>query len=125
MHPTDNEGIATDFDRAVVEGFGLGLGAMTIEIAPAQLKSLGEFLPTDYRDRSAQLLAGQHPQLADLDCRAGLLARAVLEYRQSPIIGPGMLDIECDMGRLGGGIYDMPTTVFSDAMAALEPIDQC
>lgn len=105
-------------DSAVVEG--LGLGAMAIELAPEQLKGLGEFLPDDYRDRGIRLLAGEHPQLSGLDCRVGLLARAVLEYRHGPVIGLGILDIDGEKGRLGGGIYDMPVTVFGDAMAALE-----
>jgi hypothetical protein len=105
-------------DSAVVEG--LGLGAMAINLAPEQLKGLGEFLPADYAERSARLLAGPHPQLAGLDCRVGLLARAAREYQQGPVIGLGMLDIEGEKGRIGGGIYDMPATVFSEAMAALE-----
>ena len=105
-------------DSAVVEG--LGLGAMVINLAPEQLKGLGEFLPSDYAERSARLLAGPHPQLAGLDCRVGLLARAVRDHQQGPVIGLGMLDIEGDKGRLGGGIYDMPATVFNDAMTALE-----
>lgn len=105
-------------DSAVVEG--LGLGAMAIELAPEQLKGLGEFLPDDYRDRGTRLLAGEHPQLSALGCRVGLLARAVLEYRHGPVIGLGILDIDGEKGRLGGGIYDMPVTVFRDAMAALE-----
>ena len=109
-------------DSAVVEG--LGLGAMAINLAPEQLKGLGEFLPTDYAERSAHLLAGPHPQLAGLDCRVGLLARAVHEHQQGPIIGLGMLDIEGEKGRLGGGIYDMPATVFNAAMAALEAAGQ-
>ena len=36
------------------------------------------------------------------------------------LIGLGMLDIEGEKGRLGGGIYDMPATVFNEAMIALE-----
>jgi hypothetical protein len=31
-----------------------------------------------------------------------------------------MLDIDGEQGRLGGGIYDMPATVFGAAMAALD-----
>jgi len=105
-------------DSAVVEG--LGLGAMAINLAPEQLKSLGDFLPNDYRERSARLLAGEHPLLSGLDCRIGLNARAAAEYGQGPVIGLGMLDIDGEKGRLGGGIYDMPATVFSAAVAALD-----
>jgi hypothetical protein len=109
-------------DSAVVEG--LGLGAMAINLAPAQLQGLCEFLPTDYADRSRQLLAGPHPQLHDLDCRVGLLARAARAHQKGPVIGLGMLDIEGEKGRLGGGIYDMPVTVFNAAMTALESTGQ-
>jgi len=105
-------------DSAVVEG--LGLGAMAIDLAPEQLKALGDFLPDDYRARGAALLAGEHPAFDGLECRVGLLARAVVEYGRGPIIGLGMLDIDGEKGRLGGGIYDMPSSVFSAAMAALD-----
>jgi len=105
-------------DSAVVEG--LGLGAMAIRLAPEQLKALGDFLPNDYRARSARLLAGEHPVFDGLDCRIGLLARAVVGYGHGPVIGLGMLDIDGEKGRLGGGIYDMPATVFSAALAALD-----
>ena len=105
-------------DSAVVEG--LGLGAMAINLATEQLKALGDFLPEDYRKRSSALLAGEHPAFAGLDCRIGLLARAVVEYGRGPVIGLGMLDIDGEKGRLGGGIYDMPITVFNAAVAALD-----
>jgi hypothetical protein len=105
-------------DSAVVEA--LGLGAMAIDLAPEQLKALRDFLPADYRARSARLLAGVHPQFAGLECRVGLLARAVADYRHGPVIGLGILDVEGERGRIGGGIYDMPATVFCDAVAALD-----
>ena len=41
------------------------------------------------------------------------------DNQQGPIIGLGILDITGAKGRLGGGIYDMPDTVFVDAMQAL------
>ena len=105
-------------DSAVVEG--LGLGAMSIHLSREQEKNLGDFLPADYRTRGARLMCGSHPGFGDLDCKLGLTARAVVEQQQGPIIGLGVLDITGEKGRLGGGIYDMPVTVFADAMAALE-----
>ena len=105
-------------DSAVVEG--LGLGAMVISLSPEQEKNLGDFLPADYRERSESLLIGAHPGFEGLDCRLGLSARAVIEYGHGPIIGLGILDIEGERGRLGGGIYDMPSTVFEQAVNALE-----
>lgn len=105
-------------DSAVVEG--LGLGAMAIHLSPEQEKNLGDFLPADYRVRASHLMCGTHPDFGDLNCRLGLSARAAVEYGQGPIIGLGMLDISGEKGRLGGGIYDMPVTVFADARAALD-----
>lgn len=105
-------------DSAVVEG--LGLGAMALRHAPEQEKNLADFLPDDYLERGQHLLAGIHPQFGELECRIGLLARAALRRQQGPIIGLGILDIEGEQGRLGGGIYDMPVTAFEAAMIALE-----
>jgi hypothetical protein len=105
-------------DSAVVEG--LGLGAMSIHLSPVQEMNLGDFLPDDYRTRSKRLMCGLHPGYGDLDCSLGLTARAAVEHQQGPIIGLGMLDIAGEKGRLGGGIYDMPVTVFTEAMQALE-----
>ena len=105
-------------DSAVVEG--LGLGAMSIHLSRQQEKNFGDFLPTDYRTRGARLMCGSHPGFGDLDCKLGLTARAAVEQQQGPIIGLGVLDISGEKGRLGGGIYDMPVTVFADAMVALE-----
>lgn len=105
-------------DSAVVEG--LGLGAMSIHLSPEQEKNLCDFLPNDYRSRGARLMCGSHPGFGDLDCKLGLTACAAVEHQQGPIIGLGMLDITGEKGRLGGGIYDMPVTVFAEAMAALK-----
>jgi len=104
-------------DSAVVEG--LGLGAMAIHLSPEQEKNLGDFLPSDYRARAAQLMCGTHPGFGELDCRFGLSARAAFDCGQGPIIGLGILDITGEKGRLGGGVYDMPATVFEAAVAAL------
>lgn len=104
-------------DSAVVEG--LGLGAMAVHLSPEQEKNLKEFLPSDHRERSLLLLAGSHPGFGDLDCRVGLTARAVVQLERGPIIGLGILDIEGEKGRLGGGIFDMPVKPFQAALATL------
>ena len=65
-------------------------------------------------------MCGSHPGFGDLACKLGLTARAAVEQQQGPIIGLGILDITGEKGRLGGGIYDMPVTVFAAAMSALE-----
>jgi len=104
-------------DSAVVES--LGLGAMALQLSPEQEKNFSDFLPQDYRQRSTRIMCGPHPGFGDLDCRLGLCARAAVEARQGPIIGLGILDITGEKGRIGGGIYDMPVTVFDEAVAAL------
>jgi hypothetical protein len=105
-------------DSAVVDG--LGLGAMSIHLSPVQATNFGDFLPDDYRSRGTRLMCGSHPGFGDLDCKLGLTARAAVDNQQGPIIGLGILDITGEKGRLGGGIYDMPVTVFADAISALE-----
>jgi hypothetical protein len=104
-------------DSAVVEG--LGLGAMALQFSPEQEKNLGDFLPSDYLERAGKLMCGRHPGFGELDCRLGLCARAAAECGRGPIIGLGILDLEGDKGRLGGGVYDMPPTVFEQAVTAL------
>ena len=104
-------------DSAVVEG--LGLGAMAIHLSPEQEKNLKDFLPSNYRNRKDGLMCGSHPGFGGLDCKLGLTARAVVEHQYGPMIGLGILDVLGEKGRLGGGIYDMPTTTFAEAVVAL------
>lgn len=105
-------------DSAVVES--LGLGAMALQLSPEQEKSFANFLPAGYRERARRLLCGPHPGFGDLDCPLGLTARAASALGKGPIIGLGILDIAGERGRIGGGIYDMPPTVFDAAVAALD-----
>ncbi len=104
-------------DSAVVEG--LGLGAMAIHLSPAQEKNLGRFLPQNHHHLSKALMSGNHPGFGGLNCPLGLTARAVDQYNLGPVIGLGILDKSGEKGRLGGGIYQMPTLVFQDAISAL------
>ena len=112
-----NRGLPTIGDSAVVEG--LGLGAMSIHLSPVQETNCADFLPDDYRTRAERLMCGVHPGFGDLGCRLGLTARRASDNHQGPIIGLGILDTTGEKGRLGGGIYDMPATVFIDAMQVL------
>ena len=105
-------------DSAVVEA--LGLGAMALHLSPEQEKNFADFLPDDYRDRATRLMSIEHPALAGLACPLGLNARAAVAGGSGPIVGLGILDIEGEKGRLGGGIYDMPVQVFEAAVAALD-----
>ena len=105
-------------DSAVVEG--LGLGAMALHQSPEQEKNFADFLPEDYLERARRLMSAEHPRLAGLSCPLGLNARAAVEIGRGPIVGLGILDITGEKGRLGGGIYDMPCSVFEAAVAALD-----
>ena len=108
-------------DSAVVEGFGLG--AMAINLAPEQRKNLGDFLPENSEARLSKLPVGNHPGFRSLNIQLGLTARSVVELASGPMIGLGILDHAGEMGRLGGGIYDMPITPFTDALAALATLE--
>ena len=88
--------------------------------SPEQERNFADFLPDDYRDRSANLMCGEHANFEGLDCPLGLIARAAADEGRGPIVGLGILDITGEKGRLGGGIYDMPGDLFKAAVAALE-----
>ena len=77
-------------DSAVIEAFGLG--AMAIELSPAQMASLGESLPNNSRQRSAELSVGPHPCFRDLNIKLGATARAAVKLGSGPVVGLGILD---------------------------------
>lgn len=105
-------------DSAVVEAFGLG--AMAINLSAEQSRILGAYLPDDSAHRMDGLSVGAHPYFRTLDVKLGLTARAVVRNGFGPMIGLGIIDREGTAGRLGAGIYDMPSTPFEAAVAALE-----
>jgi len=105
-------------DSAVVEAFGLG--AMAINLSAEQSKLLGAFLPDNSSHRLNGLSVGAHPYFRALDVRLGMTARAVARLGSGPMVGLGIIDRDGEAGRLGAGIYDMPSTPFEAAVAALE-----
>ena len=107
-------------DSAVVEAFGLG--AMAIDLSPEQRKGLASYLPENSEARISGLSIGSHPYFRALDVQLGLTARSVAAVNKGPIVGLGILDREGREGRLGGGVYDMPVTPFTEAVAALETV---
>ena len=112
-----NRALGAIGDSALVEAFGLG--AMAIELSPEQKAGLGAFLPEDAKTRTSGLSVGTHPYFRALDVRLGSTARGAVAQSAGPVIGLGILDREGTAGRLGAGIYDMPVSPFSDALAAL------
>ena len=113
-----NRALGAIGDSAVVEGFGLG--AMVVRLSPEQARVFADWLPTGYEQRCLQLPLIDHPGFEDLGIRLGLTARSVVELGEGPIVGLGILDNMGELGRLGGGIYDMSASVFHAALAELE-----
>ena len=105
-------------DSAVVEGFGLG--AMVVRLSPEQARVFADYLPTGFEQRCLQLPIIEHSGFHESGVRLGLTARSVAEWGKGPIVGLGILDNMGELGRLGGGIYDMSASLFREALAELE-----
>lgn len=101
-------------DSAVIDAFGLGGGA--IDYAPESVPGLGDYLPRDARDRAGRLF----PQiLNDVGgIRTGLTAATVASENVSPIVLLGMIEQSGRSGRIGGGIYEPPPSLFAEAATA-------
>ncbi len=95
-------------DSAVIDAFGLGA------MAPA---AIGKNETTMRLDA---LSVGAHPYFRALDIRLGSSARGAVASGTGPMIRLGIIDRAGELGRLGGGLYDMPVGPFADALAALE-----
>jgi Protein of unknown function (DUF1116) len=104
-------------DSAVVEAFGLG--AMVIDLSPAQKAVLASYLPDDRQSRSS-MNVGTHPYFRAFKPRLGMTARGAVALGRGPIVGLGILDRLGEAGRLGAGIYDMPVDPFREALTVLE-----
>ena len=105
-------------DSAVVEA--LGLGAMTINQSPEQMKNLGNFLPDDFADRVIALNGCEHFDFTLAKPPIGITARSIHEYGAAMVVALGIIDSEGELGRIGGGIFDPPMEPFNLALAALE-----
>ena len=105
-------------DSAVVDA--LGLGAMVVNLAPEQQKGLGPVLPDDARDLPQRLLGRRHEAFEQSGILFGLPARRIIQLQTSLIISLGVIDVDGENGRVGGGIYRPPLAVFSQACAALD-----
>ena len=104
-------------DSAIVDA--LGFGAMAMAHSPEQQKLLGPFMPDGGLELPAKLMLREHPSFAPLKLRVGLSARAVCDTSRSPVVSLGILDVEGKEGRLGGGIFEQPMTLFREAVADL------
>ena len=104
-------------DSAIVDV--AGFGAMAMSYAAAQKEQLGRFMPSDGFDLPGLILKRVHPGFGALDLRIGLRAEDVVASGRTPVVSLGILDRWGEAGRLGGGIYRMPGSVFEEAMSAL------
>ena len=90
-------------DSAVVDAFGLGAMAKVRTGPPTSAKS------------DHGMSVGEHPYFRDTGLKLGISAMAVAESGHAPQVSLGILDREGEMGRLGGGIYQMPVKPFRQA----------
>ena len=90
-------------DSAVVDAFGLGAMAR-----------VGNEPPTSPRSGYG-MSVGEHPYFRDTGLKLGISAMTIAESAHAPQVSLGILDREGEMGRLGGGLYQMPVMPFRQA----------
>ena len=105
-------------DSAIIDAFGLG--AMAMHLAPEQEKALGKYMPFDSNARRNKLMTGSHVGFRNPKLNFGLTAQRVMDSGLLPLVSLGILDSTGKLGRLGGGIFEMPAKLFSDATTTLE-----
>jgi hypothetical protein len=111
-------GVGAIGDSAVVDAFGLG--GMAMSFAPAVRANLASHLPADAAERPQRLLAQPHPRLPLSGALVALTARRVVAAGVTPLVTLGIIDRAGQRGRIGGGIYEAPLSVFTAAVAALD-----
>ena len=96
-------------DSALVDAFGLGAMSQGLSEPdnPAALLS-------------SALSVSEHPYFQHLNIKLGSTARAVVDHGRGPVISLGILDKNGVLGRLGGGLYEMPVSLCSEALEALD-----
>ncbi len=105
-------------DSAIVDA--LGFGAMAMNLAPEQKKGMLHLMPDGGLELPGLLLAAVHPAFGDLSLCVGMAARTVVESDRQPVVSLGVLDNEGELGRVAGGVFSTPMSVFRDAITALE-----
>ena len=105
-------------DSAVVDA--LGLGAMTMHLAPAQQEALGKFMPEPSEALGRKIMSHIHPEFSRSHPRTGLTARQVAKEKKSLAVSLGIIDREGKHGRIGGGISVLPIELFTRALEALQ-----
>ena len=105
---TGSHAIGALGDSAVVDFFGLG--GQALAGAPALRDALAAHLPPDWRDRGMACLGPAHAGAGLAACATD--AAACTAVGKGPIILIGMIDAAGRMGRIGGGVIDVPAAVF-------------
>ena len=94
-----------------------GFGGQALAGAPVIAAALSPWLPPDWRERPARLLAGRHPAFASLGIGTGIDAAAVAMSGLAPLIAIAMIDAAGQQGSLGRGLLVPPSELFSRAVA--------
>ena len=104
-------------DSAIVDL--LGFGAMAISFSAPQHQNLGHLLPQGGLETGALLTSAIHPAFQPLRLSIGVMCRTCVSENRAPIVSLGILDNEGKAGRLGGGIFQPPKDLFTEAVASL------
>ena len=88
----------------------LGFGAMT---------SVSMVENVNHPDRPDGLLPLRHPLFKRTGIHVGMPARKIVKRASPPGIALGILDRSGKRGRIGGGVYRPPLSLFAEATAAL------
>ena len=105
-------------DSAIVDA--MGFGAMAMNLAPEQKKGMLHLMPDGGLDLPGLLLAAEHPGFGSLGLCVGTAARTVVGADRRPVVSLGVLDNEGELGRVSGGVFETPMSIFRDAVTALE-----
>ena len=101
-------------DSAVVDF--CGLGGQSLQFAPLVAQGVSVVLPADALQRSMCVLA-----CAAFDIKDGLCATSAVrcvEAGVGPLVLIGMIDREGEVGRIGGGLVDVPVALFERALVS-------
>ena len=113
----NNRALGAIGDSAIVDV--AGFGAMAVSFSPAQQQTFENFLPDDAGRLPDLLLPRIHDGFGALNLRTGLCARVAMDKKSTPIVSLGIIDNTGVAGRIGGGIYRYPLTLFSRALDSL------
>ncbi len=101
-------------DSAVVEF--AGYGGMVVGAVAERAAALRNILPTGALSRAETLHSAAFG--ADVPQRSGLTAAAVVSSGARPYVLLGMIESTGTHGRIGGGVFEVPTAVFEEALSA-------